>query len=140
MEIDGYMEDRVKGVEARVLLYIDGVTDHEKYNHFISTGTQFSEVVYMGQFSSAVPKQVAKESSGAVELALKCIEDGPETALLLSDVKDRSVQGSVLLISKHPQSEIYKITYMFNLASGLQPVGHIAYVGKPEELAKLLDA
>ena len=139
MEIDGYIQERVGEVEARILLYIERVTNIQRYNHFIQTGTQLSKSIYSGKFTTEVPEQITGNFGEAVGLALRCMVNGDQTATLLSDAKDKSLLGSALLISKHPEAEIYKVTYVLIFNSALQPLGHQAYVGNPQELTDLLD-
>ncbi len=139
MVIDGYIQEKVGEVEARILLYIDGVTNRERYNQFIIPGIQFSETIYSGKFTTDVPNQITGDFADAVGLALRCMEEGDKTATGLSDVKDKSLIGSALVISKHPETEMYKVTYLLNFSSARQLLGHIAYIGRPQELTDLLD-
>jgi len=139
MDIDGYFRERLGEAESRVLMFIDGFINTKKYDHFLISGASLTQILYSGRFTTDVPKQVQGDFGLALGQALNCMEDGEETAALFSNVKDRRVEGSALHISKHPDTELYKATYVMNFASGYIPVAHQAYVGRPNELADLLD-
>ena len=138
-EIDEYLRDIVDGIEARVLLYMDGAVDMEKYNYYIRKGLGFSETIYMGEFTTQAPDKIPAGYRGAVGFALLCMDDGPETVTVFSETDKKPEFSSTFLIHKHPEKEMYKLTYLINFRNSLQPVGHIAYVGKTEDLADLLD-